>query len=212
MFLHADRVAPEKAVSPARPSVVPFLPGSTERQMAGKFFEQYLDPRWQKLAARMKEAADWRCSNCGADDKALHVHHKQYFKDRKVWEYDEAELQVLCSVCHEYADVERESVKRLLSLSSTPCVDGLLAGFLSSDENIRALAPDVLASAREDAALEYAAGFIASLLCNELGIDQMHRVARYAMSLSRKNSEGRMRLAASGKVFGRDDDRNASDA
>ncbi len=172
--------------------------------MSKDFFAQYMDPRWQKLAARMKEAAGWECTNCGSGEQTLHVHHKQYFRDRKVWEYDEAELMVLCKDCHVTADKHRELVKRMLSLESTFGIPAVLAGFLDFDENIRAVAPEVLDEARFVAPLEYAAGFIASIAARGLSIDQMYQVAYFAASLTRKTSEERMRLATSGALFGRD--------
>jgi hypothetical protein len=65
-----------------------------------KFFAQYQHPQWQKKRLERLEAAQFECSNCGDTESQLHVHHKRYVKGRKVWEYDDCELEVLCDKCH----------------------------------------------------------------------------------------------------------------
>lgn len=174
--------------------------------MSDDFFSQYMDPRWQKLAARMKEAYGWACVECGSDSQTIHVHHKQYFKGRRVWEYDEAELVVLCKDCHEKADKHRELVKKLLALESTFGIPALLGGFLEYDDAIKYTSPELLDEARFVAPIEYAAGFIAHIVSRGLSIDDMYRVAVFAASLTRPQSEERMRVATSGKLFGREGD------
>ena len=80
-----------------------------KRFMANKptYSEQLKDVRWQQMALRLKDAANWRCEHCGrreADQRgkmfSLHVHHLFYIKDRAPWEYPSAYLVVLCSECH----------------------------------------------------------------------------------------------------------------
>lgn len=65
------------------------------------YFEKLRDPRWQKLSARVKEIAGWKCERCGAIDKNLQAHHRCYFPNREPWEYHPAMLQCLCFECHE---------------------------------------------------------------------------------------------------------------
>jgi len=61
--------------------------------------EQLRDPRWQRVRLQALEAAGWCCSRCRDTRSTLHVHHRVY---RRIapWEYDLAELEVLCSKCH----------------------------------------------------------------------------------------------------------------
>ena len=40
------------------------------------------------------------CQWCGDGEHLLNLHHLIYFKDRKVWEYQNAELLLVCENCH----------------------------------------------------------------------------------------------------------------
>ena len=65
-----------------------------------EFSDQYKHPNWQKKRLEMLEKSGFSCSRCEDSESQLHVHHKHYVKGRKVWDYDECELQVLCDKCH----------------------------------------------------------------------------------------------------------------
>lgn len=58
-------------------------------------------PQWQKKRLEVLGAADWKCSECGAEDRQLQVHHKRYIAGAKPWEYESDDLAVLCDRCHE---------------------------------------------------------------------------------------------------------------
>lgn len=58
-------------------------------------------PQWQKKRLEVLEAAGWKCSECGAEDRQLQVHHKRYIAGAKPWEYESDDLAVLCDRCHE---------------------------------------------------------------------------------------------------------------
>lgn len=58
-------------------------------------------PQWQKKRLEVLEAAGWKCSECGAKDRQLQVHHKRYIAGAKPWEYESDDLAVLCDRCHE---------------------------------------------------------------------------------------------------------------
>ncbi len=74
------------------------------------YAEQLKHPNWQRRRLQMLEAAGFACSECGADSKTLHVHHRRYIKGRKAWEYEDRDLGVLCEVCHEATHKAREAV------------------------------------------------------------------------------------------------------
>lgn len=65
------------------------------------YSEQLKDPRWQKKRLEILEASGWRCEDCGAQDKTLHVHHCHYLKGKEPWEYSRDLLMTLCDQCHE---------------------------------------------------------------------------------------------------------------
>lgn len=64
------------------------------------YWEKLKDPRWQKKRLIVLQERDFRCEVCGDDKSTLHVHHKQYFKGREPWEYENVQLAVLCEKCH----------------------------------------------------------------------------------------------------------------
>ena len=68
-----------------------------------KYKELLQLPQWQKKRLEVLEAAGWKCSECGAEDRQLQVHHKRYIAGAKPWEYESDDLAVLCDRCHEKA-------------------------------------------------------------------------------------------------------------
>lgn len=70
--------------------------------MKKTYWEKLKDPRWQKKRLEAMQAAEFTCQVCMDQESTLHVHHKQYFKGREPWEYEVAQLSVLCEGCHEY--------------------------------------------------------------------------------------------------------------
>jgi hypothetical protein len=58
------------------------------------------DPRWQKKRLEILQRDGFKCVNCEAKEKTLHVHHLRYLKGKKPWEYDGGDLQTLCVDCH----------------------------------------------------------------------------------------------------------------
>jgi hypothetical protein len=68
--------------------------------MPKNYAQKLRDPRWQRLRLQALNAADWSCNRCHDTLTTLHVHHRVY---RRIapWEYDVAELEVLCALCHQ---------------------------------------------------------------------------------------------------------------
>ena len=139
MSFHPARFATEKAVSrTALPCV--FYPGIAGMHMTKKtYFEKLKDPRWQRKRLEALEASEWKCQICYDEESTLHVHHKQYFKEREPWEYDIDQLAVLCESCHE---VQHEEEDILQLVASKAPLDGpadrhecayILAGLLGID-------------------------------------------------------------------------------
>lgn len=161
--------------------------------------EQLLHPKWQQRRLSMLEAAGWECANCGASENTLHVHHRQYFKGRAVWEYDDTELVVLCDPCHSNEHVDLDLLKKLLAQMPAGQVAALLGGFHKGDDWID---PGLVAACRQTDNLVFAAGFVA-YITHGLDIDQMLKVARFAASLHTPASEYRLQFECSrGNTFG----------
>lgn len=131
-------VAPEKAVfRPALPMhSLPGLYGADMTKMT--YSEQLAHPNWQRKRLGMLEKAGWKCAVCDGGDKQLHVHHKQYFKGRLAWEYEDSELEVLCLDCHKDEHDAEELLKQLLVLRSEwggtmlRSAVAMLAGYMSA--------------------------------------------------------------------------------
>lgn len=85
------------------------------KQKAKTYSEKLRDPRWQKRRLEMLEAAHFECQNCGDKKEELHVHHKRYIKAHDPWEYEDADLVVLCSSCHEQIESKMAEIHKYLA-------------------------------------------------------------------------------------------------
>lgn len=200
MSFHTARLATEKAVfRPALPLCS--MPGITEMHMAKlTFSEQIKHPNWQKKRLEVMGAADFECENCGAKDVTLNVHHKQYIKGRMYWEYERHELECLCEDCHKHHHEAQDGFKTILASVNMSQAFGLLAGFHHHSDWVDR--PTVY-SGREADRMTYAAGLVA-WLTEQLGdIDAMHKVAAYAVSLAREDSEAAYVFRDAGHIFGK---------
>ncbi len=102
--------------------------------MDDTFAAQYKNPLWQKKRLEAMEEADFKCQMCFGSEEQLHVHHKRYIKGRRIWEYDNNELVVLCHECHEIVHHEQEVLKRTIALIDVMAIEeiiGLIAGYCS---------------------------------------------------------------------------------
>lgn len=89
--------------------------------MAKTYWEKLKDPRWQRKRLEAMERSGFACEVCYDDEQTLHVHHKQYFKGRDPWEYDDKQLAVLCESCH---GMQHESEDALSLVCSYLDLDG----------------------------------------------------------------------------------------
>ena len=95
--------------------------------------DQYKHPKWQKVRLKKMESVEKfyncevpLCEWCHNDEDQLSVHHIRYFKDRKIWEYSNDELLLLCDSCHSEAHKTGEEIKNLIADLSW-CSDSLTA-------------------------------------------------------------------------------------
>lgn len=99
-----------------------------------EFRNQYKTPDWQKKRLEALEHAEFKCQCCFDGESQLHVHHRQYFKGRKVWEYGVNELEVLCESCHEYAHEKLDKFKAIQSRIASDVlleISSLVAGYMT---------------------------------------------------------------------------------
>jgi hypothetical protein len=135
------------------------------------YIELLRDPRWQKKRLLKLEAAGWHCERCCDGSTMLQVHHKRYIKGRMPWEYDDAELAVLCEPCHEAEHEDKESRTTLLARLA---VDGPVsvedffafgAGAVSIfDWLLDPVVASIFQQINEDKKLQFQAGRVANLL------------------------------------------------
>ena len=59
------------------------------------------DGRWQKKRLEIMQRDEFKCTHCGDSTKTLNVHHKEYIKGKKPWDYDNSNFLCLCETCHE---------------------------------------------------------------------------------------------------------------
>lgn len=88
----------------------------TEQPKEKTIKEQYQDyissPRWKRLREEKIKSVGGKCELCGISKFSvrLEVHHLHYktFKQERL-----SDLQVVCPKCHEYADIERQTLADL---------------------------------------------------------------------------------------------------
>lgn len=79
------------------------------------YLEQLKHPNWQRRRLEVLSAADFKCSCCGDANNTLNVHHKQYIKGRKAWEYQVGELECLCETCHKKKHTTKDAMEKVFS-------------------------------------------------------------------------------------------------
>ena len=68
--------------------------------MNKSYKELLKDPRWQKKRLEILNRDRWQCMACWDTETPLNVHHIEYNKGKKPWEYDDGDLITLCDDCH----------------------------------------------------------------------------------------------------------------
>ncbi len=82
------------------------------------FKDQYSHPKWQKKRLEILERDGFKCAKCGDKETQLHVHHKYYEENKKVWVYEPYKLITLCESCHkkEHSNSKRINIGKLKSI------------------------------------------------------------------------------------------------
>lgn len=73
---------------------------------------QLLDPRWKKRAKQIRDI-DKVCQKCNSE-YYLKVHHKYYISGRKLWEYPDSLLILLCDKCHSKEHKDLKTVNEIM--------------------------------------------------------------------------------------------------
>jgi hypothetical protein len=87
------------------------------RKIRREYQSRYGSKDWIALANRLKQERE-SCECCGSQSN-LTVHHKVYFSGRKVHEYEDSDLIVLCKPCHDEV-TEFADMIWMLALSFSP--------------------------------------------------------------------------------------------
>lgn len=89
--------------------------------MTGYFFmaketysELLRNPMWQKKRLEILEREDFTCQLCSDKETELQIHHKEYHKGKKPWQYENTNFQSLCKYCHKV--VEDFKDKKLIAI------------------------------------------------------------------------------------------------
>ena len=69
------------------------------------------DPRWQKKRLEVMNAHNFTCQMCDNKEETLHIHHVNYRKGAKPWEYELHELRCFCELCHKEVEGNIESAR-----------------------------------------------------------------------------------------------------
>ncbi len=66
-----------------------------------RYKDQLKHPRWQRRRLEILERDGFACVRCKNTEQQLQVHHKRYVPGKMAWEHADADLETLCSDCHE---------------------------------------------------------------------------------------------------------------
>src|ERR1700733_10000093 len=64
------------------------------------YAEQLKHPLWKEKASFIRERDNFKCVQCGAGWKELHIHHISPLPFKLAWEYPDYALETLCEDCH----------------------------------------------------------------------------------------------------------------
>lgn len=70
------------------------------------------NPKWQRKRLEIFQRDLFRCSECHATDKALHVHHIRYTNGAKPWEYPDSNFVTLCCDCHDQKNPNKKFARK----------------------------------------------------------------------------------------------------
>lgn len=91
------------------------------------YYELLRDPRWQRKRLEIMGRDKFTCTDCGENDKQLHVHHLHYIRGREPWNYPDNLLITLCEECH------KEYEKHSRNIGDTLIEELAIAGMTAED-------------------------------------------------------------------------------
>lgn len=65
------------------------------------YLAQLTTHQWQAYREFIFAVRGRKCESCGKPSN-LHIHHREYYKNRHAWEYLPNEVMVLCGDCHRH--------------------------------------------------------------------------------------------------------------
>lgn len=71
------------------------------RNKKSPYYEQLNTVQWKAYREFIFTVRGKKCESCGKPSN-LHIHHREYFKNRHAWEYLPNEVMVVCGDCHRY--------------------------------------------------------------------------------------------------------------
>lgn len=84
------------------------------------------------MRLKVMEFAQFKCQMCGAKDKTLHIHHINYEKGKKPWEYHYSNFKCLCEDCHEGVETTIFLARRVVSWVPHEIMAQILLEFLEA--------------------------------------------------------------------------------
>ena len=70
------------------------------------YTEQLKSQEWSNFSHRIRSERCNACAICRRTDVVTQVHHKYYDFKRRLWEYDDQEVMLVCDLCH--ASIHKE--------------------------------------------------------------------------------------------------------
>lgn len=95
-----------------------------------KYQDELKSDEWKSRASSLKRTVNY-CQSCRRGDVQLTVHHHNYDPNRRLWEYADSELSVLCWPCHKALHEGLKQFRAFVfghfSLQSLTALNGALA-------------------------------------------------------------------------------------
>lgn len=107
---------------------------------SNSFAAQYQTEEWRQFSRTIKASRGKFCECCRRADVTLHAHHAFYEPGKKLWEYDQADMVVLCEGCHKGLHEELKKFRKFVFTKMTPAaartVNGALAVALDQYDSL----------------------------------------------------------------------------
>jgi len=95
------------------------------------FAAQYKTEEWRNFSREVKSARGKFCQSCRRQDVILHAHHSFYVPGRKLWEYEQQDMVVLCEGCHRELHAELQKFRKFVFTKMNATVASTINGALA---------------------------------------------------------------------------------